>query len=172
MGVFGAISNSVYKVGPGRKLAKKAYRLQKAKINSAIAQNQRQMDFLSKTEHPRQQAFLKQSMFGRGLGKSTIFDQDKSRMTTMQRDTMQTLSERRMILYRTKAYMKKQRKVERVKLYMDIGADVLDTALSVFTGGMNQPGAVANSNYGNSFSGPDANMYGGPDYYGGGSMYA
>ena len=172
MGVFGTISNSVYKVGPGRKLAKKAHRLQKAKINYAIAQNQRQMDFLEQKEHPRQQAFLKQSMFGRGLGKSTIFDQDKDRLSTIQSNTMQTLAERRHILYRTKAYMKKQRKVERVKLYMDIGADVLDTALSIWTGGMNQPNAVANSDYG-SFSGPDQNSPLGPDYYGGGgSMYA
>src|SRR5688500_2883343 len=35
-------------------------------------------------EKPRQQAHLKQTMFARGLGKSTIFDQDKARLDMIQ----------------------------------------------------------------------------------------
>lgn len=138
MGIFGDITNGVYNVTYGQKLKRKQYALQEQMLNSSMDKVGRQQSFLS-NEQPRQQAGLKQSAFARGIGKSTIYDQDKSRLSQMQDNQNAALANSMETLRRSKAYLRKKKQIEKYKLYADIAADVLDTVLGAFTMGMNQP---------------------------------
>lgn len=138
MGIFGDMTTGIYNVTYGQKLKRKQYALQEKGLNNQIFKINRQQEFLAK-EQPRQQAGLKQSMYGRGLGKSTIFDQDRERLEMMQRHQNEGLADALDYTQRAKAYLRKKKQIEKYKLYADIAADVLDTALAAFTMGANQP---------------------------------
>ena len=75
------IFSSIFSMGPqGQRMKKAKFRLERAAANKAIADIGSQQT-LRQTEDPREQAHMKQSMFARGLGNSTIRDQDTARLT-------------------------------------------------------------------------------------------
>lgn len=88
-GIFGSILG----LTPKAQKYKKSMRvLQRQQAENKINEISRQQDFRS-TEDPREQAMLKGQMFGRGLGKSSIFDQNRDRLTTIQGNRNAALSE-------------------------------------------------------------------------------
>lgn len=88
-GIFGSILG----LTPKAQKYKKSMRvLQRNEAENRINEVNRQISFRA-SEDPREQAALKQGMFGRGLGKSTINDQETARLTTIQSHRNQRLQE-------------------------------------------------------------------------------
>lgn len=67
----------------GRRLAKREYEFQKDQARHAQQSAQAALE-LHKTESFRNRALLSQSLYGRGLGKSSIADQDMARLIKVQ----------------------------------------------------------------------------------------
>lgn len=88
-GIFGSILG----LTPKAQKFKKAQRvLQRQEAESKINEVNRQIDFRTR-EDPREQASLNQQMFARGLGKSSISDQEKDRLTNIQQSRNAHLQE-------------------------------------------------------------------------------
>lgn len=155
MGIFGDISNDVFNNVYMAPLRRKQNAHAREQLTHAIDKAQWQQQYLANTEHPRQQAQLNQSMFARGLGKSTIADQDKDRLSQQQSRQITDLQNLQRDLENKRRDLHKLGQIQHGKFYADIAAEVLDTALGAFTYGMNQP------NYGQS------GMTGGGGYQGG-----
>lgn len=77
--------------GTGRRMRRDQAAMEKAQANAQIAGIQDEMNFQSQ-EMPREQAQLRQSMFGRGLGNSTIATQGMTRLTGIQARRQAALS--------------------------------------------------------------------------------
>lgn len=153
MGIFGDISNDVFNNVYMAPLRRKQNAHAREQLTHAIDKAQWQSDYLQNTEHPRQQAMLTQSMFGRGLGKSTIYDQERDRMTQQQQRQIVDLANLRRDLENKRRDIHKLGQIQHGKFYADIAAEVLDTALGAFTYGLNQPnlggaGAIGGANAG------------------------
>lgn len=125
MGIFQTIGDIA---DTGFKKAKS--RLERARANQAIADITSQQE-LRKTEDPREQAYNKQTLFARGLGKSTIADQDTSRLTGQQAARNAALARALHVAVRYKQYLKKARRHERVSQWLGI----LDGLVSLATAG-------------------------------------
>jgi len=135
-GIFSGMVDTGYNLTAGRKVAKREYSINRQRLGSAMDQLQRGMAFRRDIEDPREKAMLNQGMYARGLGKSSIAEQDKARLGVIQQNRIQAMGEQFDILRRTRSLMKRKRRYGRYKLYADVVADVLDTALAVYTGGM------------------------------------
>lgn len=134
MGVF----QSIYNIGPqGSRYRKAKFRLERAQANKAIQDIQSNIE-LRKTEDPREQAHMKQSLFGRGLGKSTIAEQDTSRLTAQQAARNAALDRALHVATRYKKYLKKRQRYERKAVY----AQMLDSLVSL-AGGIGMGGGAA-----------------------------
>lgn len=139
MGIFGDITNDVFNNVYMAPLRRKQNAHAREQLTHAIDKAQWQSDFLQNTEHPRQQAQLKQGMFGRGLGKSTIYNQEEDRLNQQQGRQITDLANLRRDLENKRRDLHKLGQIQHGKFYADIGAEVLDTVLGAFTYGMNQP---------------------------------
>ena len=84
-----------------------------------------------KIEDPREKAHQKQTMFARGLGKSTIFDQDRERLELMQsqRNDMNAQNLRYAQKYRT--MIKKKHHWEKISQYYEM----IDGIIGLASGG-------------------------------------
>ena len=123
MGVF----QSIFNFGPQGSWYRKAkFKLERAQANKAIQDIMSQQK-LRKTEDPREQAHMKQSLFGRGIGKSTIADQDTARLTGQQKARNDALTRSLHVATRYKQYLKKRQRYERKSVY----AQMLDSLLSM-----------------------------------------
>ena len=80
MGIFTQAQNWTKS---SRNLRSREYSQQKRILQNQIDTIRENQEF-RKTEDPRELAAQKQGMFGRGLGKSTIADQDRERLVGMQ----------------------------------------------------------------------------------------
>lgn len=109
MGLFGFIGGFTKSA---RKYNKAAYRYEKARGQAALNQVNRAIESREQ-ENPREQAMLKQSMFARGLGKSTIAAQDTARLTANQARAMAALQEQRGLAERGLSLIRKRRKLGR-----------------------------------------------------------
>lgn len=139
MGIFGDISNDIFNNIYMAPLRRKQNAHARTQLTHAIDKAAWQQSFLSNTEHPRQQAQLKQGMYGRGLGNSTIFQQDKDRLSQQQARQIEDLQNLQIDLSNKRRDLHKLGQIQHGKFYADIAAEVLDTALGAFTYGMNQP---------------------------------
>ena len=117
------------------------------------------------TEDPRERAHLKQSMFARGLGKSTISDQDTARLEVIQRHRNERLKEAQTYAYAYKKMIRRKHDYEKVNKY----AQILDSLVSVFAGAGGGPSGDAN--YSGGDMGGGGGGYGGGDYSGGYNYY-
>ena len=129
MGIF----QGIYSIGPqGQKYRKSQSRLERAQINARIQGIQNQINFRKK-EDPREHSQLKHSAWGRGLGKSSIAEQDKERLSSIQKIRNADLSSAMHVAVRMKQYLKKKRRHERNSAYLA----VLDELVSMvpFFGG-------------------------------------
>lgn len=98
--------------GPERRQRRMAYSLDKARAHAALARVLREQEF-RQTEDPREAAMLKQSLAARGLGDSTISQQDTSRLKAIQANRQMALAEHRDIAERSLSMLRRRRKFER-----------------------------------------------------------
>lgn len=133
MGLF----QSIFTASSGG-LYKKQRKLQNAQAQKQIDDVQRAIDTRA-TEDPREQASLKQGLWGRGLGKSTISDQDTARLTSQQATRNQSLAQGLDIAYKNKQYLKSKARYDRTSQYIGILDSVI--SLAAGAGGGNQAGA-------------------------------
>jgi hypothetical protein len=162
MGVFGSIFN----LGPqGSRYRKAKFKLERAQANKAIQDIESQQR-LRAVEDPREQAHMKQSMFARGLGKSTISDQDTSRLTGQQKARNEALTRSLHVATRYKQYLKKRQRYERKSVYSQMLDSLLSMVPLIGGGGQGNQTALGDSSQ-MSYSGSG----GVGDYdYGGGSF--
>lgn len=137
MGVFGAIFEAASP--KSRKYKKSLYRQEKRAARHRIALSQEAIQF-RESEDPREAAFLNQSLFGRGLGKSTIAEQDKGRLGGIQSRRMAALRRQHVLAVHGLDLIKKRHKYQQGQQY----AAILDGVLSIAFGA----GGGANPNAG------------------------
>lgn len=100
----------------GKKVKKLQNKQEKAILQHQLASIREERAFREK-EDPREQAALNQSMFGRGLGKSTIAEQDKARLTDIQARRMASLARSEEMGMRALRILKHRRKLEKRQKY-------------------------------------------------------
>lgn len=114
----------------GRRLERKERAYKKAQQQAQIADLESQLAFRAK-EDPREQSALKQSMFGRGLGKSTIHTQGMARLTDMQARSRAALQRNLDLAHRGLSLIKLRARAARRFMPIDLSEDVLGTSLSM-----------------------------------------
>jgi hypothetical protein len=130
------IFSSIFSMGPqGQRMKKAKFRLERAAANKAI-QDIASQQKLRLTEDPREQAHNKQTLFARGLGKSTIADQDTARLTGMQEARNQALERAMHVAVRYKQYLGKRQRYERKSVYAQALDTIVSAAMMVGTMGL------------------------------------
>lgn len=152
MGIF----QSIFAISSkGRRLGVHQRRLENAQADRAIADVDRQIANRA-VEDPREQASLKQGLWGRGLGKSTIADQDTARLTGMQERRNASLADARKVAQYHKEYLKFKQKYDRESRYYAL----VDSIISVAAGA----GGGANTSQGGGFTDTGYGSNGGGGY--------
>ncbi len=144
-----------------RKLEASRRTLERQRAANMVNNAERAITF-RQSEDPREQAFLNQSMYGRGLGKSSISDQEKGRLDMIQQQRMAKLSEARDYAYAYKKMIKRKHEFEKVNRYMQ----VIDSIISVAGGAGGGPSGAEDLSGGGGDSGGIGG--GGGDYNFGG----
>lgn len=131
MGLFGSILNLTPKA---QKLKKASRKYERRQAGIRIENAQRAIEFRKK-EDPREQAMLKQSLFGRGLGKSTIHDQSKERLDMIQRHRREAQESELGQAIRYRKIIKAKAKYERRSQWIELLDGILGIAMSAYGGG-------------------------------------
>lgn len=159
-GIFGSILGLTPKA---QKYKKSMRKLQRNEADNRIAEANRQIAFRT-TEDPREQAALKQGMFGRGLGKSTIHDQDKARLDTIQSSRNARMKEGHEQATEYRRMLSHKFALERRSQYIQI----IDSLLGLAGGGQGGEmgggmggGGNGDFGFGASFGGQQGASYGG-----------
>ena len=126
MGFFQGILNLTPKA---QKLKKEIRKAERRAADNRIAEVSRAIEF-RKTEDPREMAHMNQSLFGRGLGKSSIADQDKARLGVVQSHRNTKLAEDLDMAQRGKKIVKAKAKYARRSQYIEM----LDSIISLAAG--------------------------------------
>ena len=116
-----------------RRQAKMVSSLDKARAKAAIESTRSEQDFRT-LEDPREQAQLRQSMYGRGMGKSSIATQEGARLTDIQARRNAALASQRGLQESGLSLIRKQRKYARRMFPLQVYNQVLGQAAEV--GGM------------------------------------
>ena len=125
MNIFGSIYGAVH--GPA--LRRKQFALERRAAAERTWSIERQQEF-RRAEDPREQAKLKQSLWGRGLGKSTISQQDTDRLSDIQRRRNEGLEGAHRVSVLHEQYIRAKHKYQRRSQY----AEYLDTIVNVALG--------------------------------------
>lgn len=132
-GVFGRSSRK-----KARKAEKAAHALDIARARMELDNVRRAMEFRV-TEDPRERAMLKQQAFGRGIGKSTIYEQDRERLEAIQSRRMAALQQAQGVAAQGLALiglMKRARNAAvRQELYQNIAATALPVTFGAYNAG-------------------------------------
>lgn len=127
MGIFTGIGL----VTPDASRYKKAVRsLENKRAASMIYNAQAGIDFREK-EDPREQAQLKSSMWGRGLGKSSINDQNAERLTMIQGQRNEKLRQALDYAYKYRTMINKKHHWEKVSQYYEMIDGIIGLASGV-----------------------------------------
>ncbi len=162
MGIFTSIGSLF---SPRIKNVQKSLRnLERQKAQQAVNSVARSKAFRAQ-EDPRELAHQKQAMFARGLGKSSIFDQDKARLEMIHTQRNAQLDEAEHFADSYAQYIRRKHSMEKVNKYMQ----VLDSIVSIAAGAGGGPseGAPAFGDGGGAMGGAYSGS-GGGSYYGGG----
>lgn len=159
MGFF----QSIYDLAdPSYRRARQKY--EKKQANRAIADIQAQLAFRER-EDPREQAHLKQGLWGRGLGKSSIAQQDTDRLTFMQDQRRASINRAFDLARQYKRMIKKKHRYERNSAYAAMLDSIISLAAGAGGGGGQSPAqsGAAGASYGWSGGAGDYNYasYGG-----------
>lgn len=124
MGIFTGIGA----ITPDASRYKKHIRsLETKRANQMVYNVAAQQDFREK-EDPREQAQLKQSAWGRGLGKSTIADQDKERLDMIQGQRNEKLRQAMDYAQEYKRMIKRKHRWQKVSQYYEAIDGILGVA--------------------------------------------
>lgn len=116
MGIFTGIGL----VTPDASRYKKAIRgLENRRVNMMLTKAQNAIDFRAQ-EDPREHSMLMHSMWGRGLGKSSIFDQAKERLQLIQDQRNEMLRLNLDYARKYKTYIKRKHHWEKVNQYYEM----------------------------------------------------
>lgn len=137
MGLFQSIGDLA-----NSKLRKRKWQYQMAQAKGAIEGTKAQIAFRQR-EDPREQAHLKQTAWARGLGKSSIADQDKARLDAMQLDRTNALNRQLDVQQKYVRYLKKAKKHETTSMWLGLLDGVISLAAGAGGGGQGQPGVEA-----------------------------
>lgn len=131
------------------KLKKRQWQYQKAQATKAIADVVRAREF-RKLEDPREQAHLKQRAFARGLGKSSIEQQDRGRLTLMQDQRNKSLAEAEDVARKYYRYLRKAKKHAQTSAWLGLLDGVISLAAGAGMGASpsNQYGGMQGGDYG------------------------
>ena len=102
---------------------------QKNQIRARIADIESQIGFRT-LEDPRERAQLNQSMFGRGLGKSTIATQNQARLADIQARRIAVLQRQKALGEQGLSLIRKQARAQRRFSYIDTTQAIAGTAAS------------------------------------------
>src|SRR5262245_55025233 len=135
----------------GRRLARRERSFQRAQAQAQLADVQSEIGF-RQLEDPREQAQLRGSLFGRGLGKSSIATQNTARLTDIQARRMAALQRRQDLAARGIDLIKLRAKAARRLMPFDIiddltGAAASGASLGLFGGAKAAAGAGTGSFY-------------------------
>ena len=119
-GSFGPLWGGIGKLLDWRQ-QKMQMALEKDRAEAALASTRSEQEFRS-LEDPREQAQLRQSMYGRGMGKSSIATQEGARLTDMQARRNAALASQRGLQESGLSLIRKQRKYARRLLPLQIAA--------------------------------------------------
>ncbi len=115
MGIFTGIGA----ITPDGSRYKKSIRSLERMKSKIMITNAKNALALNKIDAPRQQAAFKQGMFARGLGKSTIFDQDKERLDLVQAQRLKQLEQNLRYARYYKTYLTRKHHWEKVSQYYE-----------------------------------------------------
>lgn len=166
---MGIIQNAGNVWGQGAKARKSKNKLLRAQANARIQAAERARAFREQ-EDPREQAHNKQTLFARGMGKSTIAEQDTARLSMIQSHRNAGIASALHLAVRYKQYLKVMQEYERRQAYAALADDVLNIYTAGMTGGgenasqqtqsydtwatdttVNQTGGEQESQYGSQF---------------------
>jgi len=125
MGFF----ESIMSMTVGRTTKRRQYRYQRDQLRHQKA-NIEEMMKSRETEDPREQAFQKQSMFGRGLGKSSIMEQEGKRLTDAQARRNASLSRAHKLTVDGLRLLKKKKQLANAMMW----ASSLDSLINLAAG--------------------------------------
>jgi hypothetical protein len=131
--IFGGVVNSIFQ--PGLMQGKR--KLERAQANSNIEGLYNAMQ-THQEQTIKGGAELNQSMYGRGLGRSTLATQEKTWFADQRGRQMYDLQNRFHIAQMYKSYLKKRHRYERYNYYagmMDLAVNTALTAVSMILGG-------------------------------------
>lgn len=126
-----------------KKYQKSIRGLENKRAHMMVTNAQNAIAFREK-EDPREQAFLKQSMWGRGLGKSSISDQETDRLNMIQSQRMGRLNDAFDYAMRYKAMIKKKHRYEKYNQY----AQAVDSIIALWGGAGGGASGVGGANGG------------------------
>lgn len=126
MGFFQGVLNLTPKA---QKYKKELRKYERRQADARIEAVNRAIDF-RKTEDPREHAHLNQSMWARGLGKSSISDQNKARLDQIQAHRNAGLASDLDLAIRGKKIVKAKAKYARRSQYIEM----LDSIISLAAG--------------------------------------
>lgn len=152
MGIFMGIGA----VTPDASRYKKYIRSLETKRANMMVTNARQAIEFRKQEDPRELAFQKQSFWGRGLGKSSIFDQEKERLDLIQAQRNKRLADQLWYARKYKTMIKRKHHWEKVSQYYEMVDNIIG---AVWGGGSTGQSALSYNDVGASSGG-----YFGADY--------
>ena len=102
----------LFKMFADRRQAKMASGYEKARAQAALDQTNSEIGFRG-LEDPREQAQMRQELAARGLGKSSISDQNRARLTDIQARRMAALGRQKAIEEHGLSLIRKRRKYAR-----------------------------------------------------------
>ena len=123
--ILGGISAGAGLVGQflDRRQQKMASALEKQRAHAALASVVREQGF-RELEDPREQAQLRQSLYARGMGKSSIAAQDTARLTDIQARRQAALASQRGLAESGLSLIRRQRKFARRTFPLQMAASL------------------------------------------------
>lgn len=137
MGLFQSIGDLA-----NTKLRKRKWAYQMSQAQGAIDNVTRAKAFREK-EDPREHAHLKQTAWARGLGKSSIADQDKERLEFIHQQRRESLAQAEDTARKYMRYLKKAKKHETTSMWLGLLDGVLSIAAGAGGGAQSQQGVSA-----------------------------
>ena len=133
--------------GQGAKARKSKNKLLRAQANARIQAATRAAEFRAQ-EDPREQAHNKQTLFARGMGKSTIAEQDTARLSMIQSHRNASIASALHLAVRYRQYLDVMREYERRQAYAALADDVLNIYTAGMSGGGEAPQDETNAGQG------------------------
>ena len=161
MGVFQAVFALGGKGSGYRKAARK---LERSQANARIEKLTRAINFRA-TEDPRERAHQNQTLFARGIGKSTIAESDKTRLATIQEMRNADLERDLDLARKYKKYINKKHSYENKAVYAAALDGILSIALGAGGGASAVGGGGGEYSYGQQGGGNQYESYSYASYY-------